>query len=386
MPEKWFHRADLAESAINDRHSSRVWLLPRTNLGVVAWPPHTKEKVFYRWHYWWQAHYIDCLVDATNRRPTKARKRRLLDTISGVRVRQLGKLTRNNYYDDKTWLALALNRAGETLGLPRKKYLRQLEDNILEGIDHTFGVLPWRVGETFYNVPTNGPAAIMAARTGRLDIARHFVDWIFDNLIDDKGLVMDGLRMSMAGPDLVKYIFPYCQGVVIGACVEIALALREDGKDDEAVAYLAHARALIHAVAKELANKDGVIDWDTGDGDGGLFKGILMRYLADAAVRLPEDNSANIAAKKIAARLIYASAESVWNHRLEVDGLPVFATDWTADAKLPHTFGLGASALSDLVRVVRIDERDLSVQLSGWMLLEAAARCSMHERNTEHED
>lgn len=180
MPEKWFHRADLAESAINDRHSSKVWMLPRTNLGVVAWPPHTKEKVFYRWHYWWQAHYIDCLVDATNRRPTKARKRRLADTLTGVRVRQLGKLTRNNYYDDKTWLALAVDRALKTLGRPRKKYLSQLEENIWEGIDQTFGVLPWRVGETFYNVPTNGPAAIMAARTGRLDIARHFVDWIFD--------------------------------------------------------------------------------------------------------------------------------------------------------------------------------------------------------------
>lgn len=380
MQENWFHRADLAEQAINERHSNRLWMLPRTNLGVVAWPPHAKEKLFYRWHYWWQAHYIDCLVDATNRRPTKARKKVLANTIAGVRVRQLGKLTRNNYYDDKTWLALALDRAFATLGKGRKKYLRSLEANIFDGIDSTFGVLPWRVGETFYNVPTNGPAAIMAARTGKLETARQFIDWIFDNLIDDKGLVMDGLRMSMAGPELVKYIFPYCQGVVIGACVEIALALKERGEEDEAVAYLAHARALIHVVAKELGNADGVIDWDTGDGDGGLFKGILMRYLADAAVRLPADNDANIAAKKIATRLVYASATSVWEHRLEVDGLPVFATDWTSDAKLPHNYGLGASALSDLVRVVRIDERDLSVQLSGWMLLEAAARIAQHEK------
>ena len=141
--------------------------------------------------------------------------------------------------------------------------------------------------------------------------------------------------------------------------------------------YLAHARALIHAVAKEMATPEGVIDVATGDGDGGLFKGILARYLADAAVRLPDDNPANKSAKKIAARLVMASAESVWNHRLEVDGLPVFATDWTEDARLPHNFGIGANGLSDIVRVVRIDERDLSVQLSGWMLLEAAAQISM---------
>ena len=65
----------------------------------------------------------------------------------------------------------------------------------------------------------------------------------------------------------------------------------------------------------------------------------------------------------------------MWNHRLEVDGLPVFATDWTDDARLPHNYGLGPAKLSEAVGV-RIDERDLSVQLSGWMLIEAAARVS----------
>jgi predicted alpha-1,6-mannanase (GH76 family) len=99
-----------------------------------------------------------------------------------------------------------------------------------------------------------------------------------------------------------------------------------------------------------------------------------MRYLADVAVRLPSDNAANRAAKKVAARLVLSSAESVWNRRLEVDGLPVFATDWTADARLPHNFGLAPSTLPEALGVLRIDERDLSVQLSGWMLLEAAAR------------
>ncbi|AHI23694.1 glycoside hydrolase family 76 protein [Corynebacterium vitaeruminis] len=381
----WLHRADLAEAAINERHASHVWGIPRTNLAVVAWPPHTKEKLFYRWHYWWQAHYIDCLVDATLRRPTNARKQRLKETIAGVRVRQFGRLTHNDYYDDKTWLALALDRAREVNGRGRKKFLRRLEENILAGLDSITGVMPWRVGETFFNVPTNAPVAIMAARTGRVEKARYLVDWIFDNLVDDHGLIMDGIRMSMHGPEVVRNTYPYCQGVVIGACVEIALALREQERSEEAVNYLAHARALIHAVAKEMATPEGVIDVQTGDGDGGLFKGILARYLADAAVRLPADNPANIAARKIAARLVMASAESVWNHRLEVDGLPVFATDWTEDARLPHNYGLGTNALSDIVRVVRIDERDLSVQLSGWMLVEAAARISMDEEAAKND-
>lgn len=376
MHEKWLHRADLAEAAINERHASRLWGIPRTNLAVVAWPPHTKEKLFYRWHYWWQAHYIDCQVDALRRRATKTRKRLLQETIRGVRLRQLGKLTKNKYYDDKTWLALALDRAMPS----RRKYLRVLEANIVGGKDAITGVLPWRIGETFYNVPTNGPAAIMLARTGKLQQARNLVDWIYDNLVDDKGLIMDGIRMSMHGPEIVRHTYPYCQGVVIGACLEIALALQEQGQNEEAVGYLAHVRALIAAVEKHMADANGVIDVRSGDGDGGLFKGILVRYLADAAVRLPADNSANQAARKKAARMVMASAESVWQHRLEVDGLPVFATDWTEDARLPHNFGLGGNALSDLVQVVRIDERDLSVQLSGWMLLEAAARIAMDQK------
>ena len=41
---------------------------------------------------------------------------------------------------------------------------------------------------------------------------------------------------------------------------------------------------------------------------------------------------------------------------------------------MPHNYGLGPSSISEAVGLVRIDERDLSVQLSGWMLLESAAR------------
>lgn len=389
MQEKWAHRADLAESAINERHATRLWGIPRTNLAVVSWPPTTKERLFVHWHYWWQAHYLDCQVDAALRRATRVRRTRIRDTITGIRIRNLSKLTKNNYYDDKAWLALAMDRAGHLNKVSATKALAPLEENIVAGVDSLTGVLPWRTGETFYNVPSNGPAAIMMARTGRLKQAREITDWMFDHLINDDGLMMDGLRMRMHGPEIVDNIHPYCQGVALGACLEIALALREQAgfdhtdqivdvhdaeRADEAMKYLTRIRGLVQAVAVHMATPAGVIDWDTGDGDGGLFKGILVRYLADVAVRLPADSPANRAVKKIAARLVTASAHSVWNRRLEVDGLPVFATDWTADARLPHNYGLAPSTLPEAIGVIRIDERDLSVQLSGWMLLEAAAR------------
>ncbi|MEJ5998219.1 glycoside hydrolase family 76 protein [Corynebacterium sp. H130] len=374
MQEKWSHRADLAEAAITDRHARRLWGLPGTNLAVVSWPSTTKDDLFVHWHYWWQAHYLDCQIDATNRRSTKKRKRRIKETMRGIRIRNLRGWTVNRYYDDKSWLALAVGRWYTSR---KYKALRALENNIIDGVDSLTGVLPWRLNETFYNVPTNGPAAIMMARSGRVDKARELTDWVFDNLIDERGLVMDGVRMRMHGPELVRDIHPYCQGVMMGACLEIAERMLEDQQED-GYAYVARARELVDVVERELANAEGVITHHTDGGDGGLFKGILVRYLADIAVRLPGDSELTLQAKKKAARLVTASATSVWNHRLEIDGLPVFAANWTEDAQVPKSTSYIGS-IEGAVLGSAIPERDLSVQLSGWMLLEAAARVTAAE-------
>lgn len=391
VEEKWAHRADLAEAAINERHASRLWMLPRTNLAVVAWPPTTRDRVFLRWHYWWQAHYLDCLVDAAIRRPTQARQQRIRQTLRGIRLRNLRGLTANRYYDDKAWLALAGARVNEVKKLRTPKSIAPLEWNIIAGADNLTGVLPWRSNETFYNVPTNGPAAIMMARTNRLEEAIGLMNWVFDNLINEQGLVMDGVRLRMHGPEIVRDIHPYCQGVTLGACLEISEKLREragldpdqsiTGIDDAEKAqhlmlWITRLRELVHAVAKDMATPAGVIDTHTGGGDGGLFKGILARYLAEIAVRLSEDTPLNRATRKIAARLVLASAESVWRHRLEIDGLPVFGADWTTDANLPRNAGVVGTSIAGAVRSSEIPERDLSVQLSGWMLIEAAAKVS----------
>lgn len=384
MPETWAHRADLAEMAIAERHATKLWGLPRTNLAVVSWPPTTKEKVFFHWHYWWQAHYLDCLVDAESRRSTKARRAAIVRTIRGIRLRNLRKLIKNRYYDDKAWLALALNRVTQSDKVARPKQLDDLEFNILAGLDSVMGVLPWRTDENFFNVPANGPAAIMLARTGRMDKARELVDWIFDNLMDDDGLVEDGVRLLADGPRITPTIYTYNQGTVLGAALEIALSL--DDKPEEQVFYITHIRSLVQAISMHVATPGGVIDNPVdGDGDGGLFKGILVRYLAEVAVRLPEDSPASVSAQRAAEWLVMASAEAMWNHRLEVDGLPIFPARWTRDAKLPHNYSLGPSSISDALGTSRISERDLSVQLSGWMLLEAAARVAKARKEREGE-
>ncbi len=392
MPEMWAHRADLAESAIQERHAHTLWARPKTNLAVVTWPAGLKDKLFWHWHFWWQAQYLDCLVDAASRGANKSRRRRIVETMRGIQQRNRGRLTNNQHYDDKAWLALAWNRAVDAGVVKRSRALGALEFDLLAGIDPVTGVLPWRRGETYYNVPSNATSAILFARTGRLDKAREITDWVFDNLLNENGLLQDGIRMRMHGPEVNDKIYTYNQGTALGASLEIALALRDDvglshdepidsfefsERADASMFYITHIRSIIKGVALHLATPQGVIvspEHESGEGDGGLFKGILARYLADVAVRLPEDSNENIATKKIAARLVLQSAESLWSHRLEVDGLPIFAAEWTDDARLPHNYGIGPSSISEAVGLVRIDERDLSVQLSGWMLLEAAAR------------
>ena len=392
MKEKREHRAELAETAINERHAAKVWALPGTNIAVVSWPPTSKERLLVHWHYWWQAHYLDCLIDAALRKNTKVRRQRISHTIRGMRVRNLRGLSHNRYYDDKLWLALALGRVGQLEKMSRPRHLGALRSNIIAGRDESLQLWPWREGENFFNVPSNGPGAIMLARMDRVEEARVIVDWIYDELLDDDGLIMDGVRMRMDGPEIVRNIHPYCQGVMLGACLEIALALRERAglgnslsseysvqeaeRADAAMVYITRIRGLIQAIATHMATPSGVINWDTGDGDGGLFKGILLRYIADIAVRLPADSPTNRATRTLAARLVENSAAAIWQHRLEVDGLPVFGTDWNDKARLPHNYGLGPASLGEKVGVIRIAERDLSVQLSGWMALEAAARVS----------
>lgn len=372
--ENWAYRADVAEQAISDRHATRLWGVSRTNLGVVTWPAPAGHKLFLTWHYWWQAHYLDCLVDAYLRVPSKTKAKVVRDTVRGIRLRNLGKLAANKYYDDRAWMGLALGRVDAMFGRSKpRRTLRGLIAAIVDGIDANLGVLPWREGDLFFNAPANGPAAILLARQGRLDEAAAMVDWMFSNLVGDNGLIMDGIRLSASGEEQVKTVYSYNQGVLIGACLELALALGARGQHDAATGYLTRVHQLVHAVATHAATPKSVITGG-GTGDGGLFNGILARYLAQAAIRLPQSDRMSRASRRICRRLVLNSAESAWQHRLEVDGLPLFPRDWGADAQFPRggTFEPGKCTADQSA----VAERCLSVQLSGWMLMEAAAAVS----------
>ena len=117
---------------------------------------------------------------------------------------------------------------------------------------------------------------------------------------------------------------------------------------------------------------DGVIK-GAGGGDGGLFNGILARYLALVVTTLPQQDAEDAAAR-----------DTARNDRAQVRAVGVGLPPERRRPAAVRTV-LGPQRRDARRRAARtpsssrapstrpeIPERDLSVQLSGWMLMEAA--------------
>jgi predicted alpha-1,6-mannanase (GH76 family) len=374
-PRLWAARAGVTERAMYARHFRRLWGQPGTMLAVVGWPSSPNQRSFGHWHYWWQAHVLDCLVDAQLRFPDARRRLAIRRLINGIHRRNFGAWL-NDYYDDVAWLGLALLRAEQHVGIRRPDAISQIATRLRNGwTDHGGGGIWWRRRERFLddykNVPANGPAAILLARLpdrpgmfegDRTDRqrARSTVDWIDEYLVDEAtGLVYDGLHVRRDGEvrEVETAIYTYGQGVFLGACVELATRDSVAGGGT----WARRAVRTIEAVARHVTvpAEDGPVLRGQGGGDGGLFGGILARYLTLAATALPTLGTEYTGSARLAANLVYSSAEAAWRNRTIAPGGPLFGPEWTKPAVVPG-------------RTNR-PERDLSVQAGAWMLLEAAA-------------
>ncbi|MBF6300739.1 fructose-bisphosphate aldolase [Nocardia amamiensis] len=350
-PEEPGKRADLAEQAIVQRHVRTLWGQPQMRLGTLVWPASLPDQSFVRWCYWWQAHLLDCAVDAANRARTPERIDRVVALARGIRTRNLTGWT-NRYYDDMSWLVLALERADRLLGVRFGDAVGELRADLIGGWNPAVGAVPWRSGDDYYNTPAIGPTGIAMARLGELSRAGQLADFLYTRLRDtDSGLILDGVHEP--GGRVERTIHTYCQGVAIGLETELAVRTGES-------VHRRRVTALI-AAAEDGLTDAGVIAAASGD-DSGLFMGILARYLAEAALSLGDTTAANI---------VHASAWAAWKHRAEVDGLPLFGVDWTRPVTVPEHLGTSPQFTHSSAASSANLSRDLSVQLSGWMLLEA---------------
>jgi len=364
MGELWANRAASSEAAVTQRHLKRLWALPGTQLGVVAWPAQRRDRLFGTWHYWWQAHLLDCLVDAQLRDPQPDRRTKINRQVRSHRLRNNFSWI-NSYYDDMAWLALALERAARIAGVERRRALPKLSDQFVKAwVPEDGGGIPWRKQDQFFNAPANGPAGIFLARYGdRLKRAEQMADWIDRTLIDpETHLVFDGIKAG----SLVRAQYTYCQGVVLGLETELAARTGAQAR----ARHAARVYRLVAAVSENMA-PSGVLR-GSGGGDGGLFAGITARYLALVATTLPGVSADDAVARDTARTIVLASAKSAWDYRQTVNGLPVFGAFWDRDAELPTVDGENTQSVGGAVSASEVAERDLSVQLSGWMLMEAA--------------
>jgi len=87
---------------------------------------------------------------------------------------------------------------------------------------------------------------------------------------------------------------------------------------------------------------------------------------------LPQHGPADAESRDTALSLVRKSAQAAWDNRQTVDGLPLFGAYWERPAEMPTAAGEEAQFVEGAVNASEIPERDLSVQLSGWMLMEAA--------------
>ncbi|WP_350000739.1 glycoside hydrolase family 76 protein [Pseudarthrobacter sp. WHRI 8279] len=398
-------RANQAARSVTALFGRRLFFLPGTHLGAVQWPSPAWRKdpngaLAGPWHYWWQAHYIDCLVDAGRREldngatpaarfngpghPSAGRLASRL--VAGIRLRNAFTFV-NNYYDDMAWLALATHRldtlAGDARRRGRRRNARVRRSLTLQFeaacTDDLNGGAFWSKKRDFKNTPASAPIALHFARTGQPEKAKALLDWLDATLFDPaQGLYLDGARLGPAGEVLVeRAVYTYNQGPVLGALLEMG------GEAD-----LARAAVVVDAVDRLLtvpfptepgefspadtgsapstpaaASVRGRVLRCEGSGDGGLFTGILCRYLALAAAdgRLPAETRAT------AAGLVAGTAEAFWSGKRTVQAGEAAGRHHGAIVFSQHA-AISAGETYPPGAVV-----ELSTQLQAWMALEAAA-------------
>ena len=329
---KWAMLAAKASDALQERYWNS-----ETCLFENAHPTVTDE----RFHYWWQAHALDTLLDAYERSSEKRYLTMADRLMQGILVQNKGSIT-NDYYDDMQWLVLALLRLYDVT--KDKKYLEHVHtlwQDIRAGWnDLCGGGIAWRKPQLDYkNTPANAPAVILATRLYQrfqnkndLEFALKTYAWLQHNLVDPAtGFVWDGMNRLGDSKIDKEWKFTYCQGVVIGAGLELYHITKDK-------IYLEQAERTAKAGLKILCDANGILPDESG-GDGGLFKGILIRYFTLLQLEKPDAEILQI---------LKANGEAV--AKLQS---PIAGKDW---------------------RVEPVGSVDLSNALSGVMLLEALAK------------
>jgi predicted alpha-1,6-mannanase (GH76 family) len=301
------------------------------------------------YNYWPQAHTLDAFTDAYLRTKNDIYKQRMKSLLNGTRITN-GNRYENDYYDDMEWLALASLRGFEATS--DNDYLTAagtLWTDIKTGLNTSQGGgIAWRKSQLDYkNTPANAPAIIFACRLYRLQgnaadltIAKDIYTWLKATLVDaSSGIVYDGINGNHDG-QISTNKFTYNQGVFIGAALEL-YNVTGDG------AYLSDAVKTASASIVDTDISPGGLLKSEGQGDGGLFKGIFVRYLTQLILNadVPATN------RDAYVKFLKYNAETLFTQGISRPQLMV-SPDWKSKPS---------------------GTTDLTTQISGLTMMEAAA-------------
>lgn len=227
--------------------------------------------------YWWCANGLDVLTDGYVRTRSTTYSTRMKALLYGIRSFNSNTYI-NHFYDDMEWLGIACLRAYQAT--EDAEYLtiaNTLWTDIKTGYSNN--AINWNKSCTgCKNACSNGPAVILATRlyritgvTADLDYAKNIFAFMKANLVDPvNGAVWDNIDLN-TGVTNKDWIFSYNVGTYIGAGLELYKVTGD-------VTYLNDAvKTAEYAMNNRRPNGMFFAD-EVGAGDGGLFKGIFIRY------------------------------------------------------------------------------------------------------------
>jgi predicted alpha-1,6-mannanase (GH76 family) len=335
-PNIWAKAADSAQLALNTQFwSATEQYYKQNNDGHTGY------------NYWWNAHALDVLVDGYLRTKDPAYTTRMNALLDGM-YKKNGLTWMNKCFNDMEWMALACIRAYEATHDSKYKELAQrLWDYIKTGWtnDHGGGIMWQTAAPSVKNACSNGPAMIIAARLYKLNKkeedlnwAKRICQWQQAYLVDtSRGIVWAGF-----GNYKETGIYTYNMGSWVGGTLELYKITNDE-------TYLQNAIKTASYIIndRQRFSPGGILEGE-GNGDGGLYKGIFIRYL----VQLIQQGRLDRSTKTTWLQYLTANGERLLSNATYRPDF-VFNTNWSTLPESP--------------------KMDCSIHLSATMLLESLA-------------
>ncbi|HZL11240.1 MAG TPA: glycoside hydrolase family 76 protein [Prolixibacteraceae bacterium] len=276
-------------------------------------------------NYWPQAHALDVMIDAYSRTNDNLYKTTITQWYDGVKKKN-GNTFYNEYYDDMEWIALAMLRGYNVTQDERfKTASKDVWIDIQTGWNtNAGGGVSWKKDQPYSkNACSNGPACILAARMFQQfgdvkdkEWALKIYDWEKEYLFNPaNGAVYDNID-SRTGVAQKSWIFTYNEGTFLGAALELYKITGEKGYMNDAI------KAADYTLNNLVDGNDRLLKSE-GEGDGGLFKGVFIRYFTQLILH-PDLDSAT---KKRYINFIKLNGETLWRQGTNKQ-LVLFSSYW----------------------------------------------------------